>query len=70
MQKTNANNNADIKTSVDELQFAKRNQPHQTPSYKMGGGGNRAARRIQITNQENHESGKLLSSKITNGENY
>ena len=48
MQNSNANNNADIRTSVDELQLAKRNQPHQTPSYKMGGGGNRAARRIHI----------------------
>ena len=48
MQKSNANNNADIKTSIDNLQFAERNQLQQTPSYKIGGGGARAARRIQI----------------------
>ena len=48
MQKPNANNYADIKTSVDNLQFPQRNQLQQTPSYKIGGGGARAARRIQI----------------------
>ena len=48
MQKPHANNNADIKTSIDILQFVERNQLQQTPSYKMGGGGNRAAWRIQI----------------------
>ena len=33
MQKSNANNNADIKTSIDNLQFAERSQLQQTPSY-------------------------------------
>ena len=48
MQKSNANNNADIKTSIENLQLAERNQLQQTPSYKIGGGGARAARRTQI----------------------
>ena len=48
MQKSNANNNADIKTSIENLQLAERNQLQQTPSYKIGGGGARAARRIRI----------------------
>ena len=48
MQKSTANNNAGIKTSIDNLQFAERNQLQQTRSYKIGGGGARAARRIQI----------------------
>ena len=48
MQKPNANNYADIRTSIDKLQLAERYQLQQTPSYKIGGGGARAARRIQI----------------------
>ena len=48
MQKSDANNHANIKKSIDNLQFAERNQLQQTPSYKIGGGGARAARRIQI----------------------
>ena len=48
LQKINASKNADIKAPIANLQVAERNQPHQTPSYEMGGGGNRAAWRIQI----------------------
>ena len=48
MQKSNANNNADIKTSIENLQVAERNQLQQTRSYKKGGGRARAARRIRI----------------------
>ena len=48
MQKSNATQNADIKTPIDYLQFAERKQLQQTPSFKYGGGGARAARRIRI----------------------
>ena len=34
--KNNANNNADIETSINDLQFVERNQLQQTPSYKIG----------------------------------
>ena len=40
--------NAKIKTPIENWQTAKRNQLQQTPIYKIGGGGARAARRIQI----------------------
>ena len=40
--------NADLKTPIDNLPFAERRQPPQTQSYILGGGGARAARRIQI----------------------
>ena len=48
MQKTNATNNALIKTPIENLQAAECNQLQQTPIFKIGGGGARAARRIQI----------------------
>ena len=40
--------NADTKTLIDNLQFAECNQLQQTPIYKYGGGGARAAWRIRI----------------------
>ena len=40
--------NADTKTLIDHLQFTECNQLQQTPIYKYGGGGARAAWRIRI----------------------
>ena len=48
MQKSNATNNANIKTPIENLQAAECNQLQQTPIFKIGGGGARAARRIRI----------------------
>ena len=48
MQKSNARKNADIKIADKNLQAPECRQLQQTPIYKMGGGGTRAARRIQI----------------------
>ena len=48
IHKLNASKNADIKHLIDILLFAERKQPQQTPSFKIGGGGARAARRIRI----------------------
>ena len=48
MQKSIVNKNADIKTPIDNLSITKRKQLQQTPHPKVGGGGARAARRIQI----------------------
>ena len=42
--------NADTKTLIDHLQFTECTHLQQTPIYKYGGGGARAARRIRITN--------------------
>ena len=47
-KKTSATKNADIKTLIDNLQAAECNQLQQTPIFKIGGGGARAARRIQM----------------------
>ena len=48
MQKSNATRNADTNTPTQNLQAAECKQLQQTPIYKIGGGGARAARRIQI----------------------
>ena len=40
--------NAKIKTPIENLQAAECNQLQLAPIYKIGGGGARAARRIQI----------------------
>ena len=48
MQRLDASKNTDIKTLIDHLHAAVRNQLQQTPSSKIGGGGARAARRIRI----------------------
>ena len=48
MQKSNARKNADIKIADKNLQATDCRQLQQTPIYKIGGGGARAARRIQI----------------------
>ena len=48
MQKSNARKNADIKIADKSLQVTECRQLQQTPIYKIGGGGARAARRIQI----------------------
>lgn len=48
MQKSNATNYANIKTPIEDLQAAECNQLQQTPTFKIGGGGARAARRIRI----------------------
>ena len=40
--------NADTKTLIDNLQFAECSQLQQTPIFKYGGGGARAAWRIRI----------------------
>ena len=48
MHKLNASKNADIEHLIDILQSTERKQLHQTSIYKIGGGGARAARRIQI----------------------
>ena len=48
MQKSNARKNADIKIADKNLQAPECRQLQQTPIYKIGGGGARAARRIQI----------------------
>ena len=65
MQKPKANNYADIKTSIDNLQFPQRNQLQQTPSYKIGGGGARAARRIQIRRPRLAERGAKACRTFT-----
>ena len=64
MQKSNANNNADIKTSIDNLQIAERSQPQQTSSYKIGGGGARAARRIRIRRPRLAERGSRRAKSL------
>ena len=43
-----SNTNAAIENPIDNWQSPKRRQLHQTPIYKIGGGGARAARRIRI----------------------
>ena len=48
MQMLNASKNADSKTPIDYLEFVECSQLQQTPSFKHGGGGARAARRIRI----------------------
>ena len=48
MHKLNASKNADIEHLIDILQSTERKQLQQMPSSKVGGGGARAARRIQI----------------------
>ena len=48
MQKLSATKNSDIETPIENLQAAECNQLQQTPIFKIGGGGARAARRIQI----------------------
>ena len=48
VRKSNANKNAQIKTPIEILQAAECRQLQQTPIYKYGGGGARAARRIRI----------------------
>ena len=48
MHKLNASKNADIEHLIDILQSTERKQLQQTPSYKVGGGGARAAWRIRI----------------------
>ena len=48
MHKLNASKNADIEHLIDILQSTERKQLQQTPSFKIGGGGARAARRIRI----------------------
>ena len=40
--------NAKIKTPIENLQAAECNQLQQAPIYKIGGGGARTARRIQV----------------------
>ena len=50
MHKMNASKNADIEHLIGILQSTERKQLHQTSIYKIGGGGARAARRIQIRN--------------------
>ena len=49
MQKSNATNNADIKTPIENLRAAECNQLQQTPIIKIGGGGARAARRHHLS---------------------
>ena len=46
---SNANKKQIAKTSIDNLQAAECKQLHQTPIFKYGGGGARAARRIRIS---------------------
>ena len=48
MQKSNATKNANIKTPIENLQAAECKQLEPTSSFKTGGGGARAARRIRI----------------------
>ncbi len=48
MQKLNASKNADIKIPTDNLPIAERSQLQQAPIVQNGGGGTRAAWRIQI----------------------
>ena len=48
MQESNATKNAQITTPIENLQAAECNQLQQTPIYKYGGGGARAAWRIRI----------------------
>ena len=64
-KKLNASKNADIETSIDNLQIAERSQPQQTPSYKIGGGGARAARRIRIRRPRLAERGAKACQTFT-----
>ena len=48
MQTASLNKDASTKTPILNVQIAKRQQLHQTPIDKYGGGGARAAWRIRI----------------------
>ena len=50
--------NAAIKTPIGNLQAAECKQLQQTPIYKIGGGGARAARRIRMKKKEANKGKK------------
>ena len=57
--------NADTKTLIDNLQFAECNQLQQTPIFKYGGGGARAAWRIRIRRPRLAERGARDASNTS-----
>ena len=65
MQKSNATKNAYIKTPIENLQAAECNQLQRTPIFKIGGGGARAARRIQIRRPRLAEPGAKACRTFT-----
>ena len=52
MNKLNESKNADIKAPIANLQSAERKQQQQTSSYKICGGGARAARCFFFPNSD------------------
>ena len=58
MQTASLNKDASTKTPILNVQIAKRQQLHQTPIDKYGGGGARAAWRIRIRRPRLAERGR------------
>ena len=56
--------NADINTSIENLQAAECNQLQQAPSFKIFGGGAPAARRIRIRRPRLAERGAKACRKL------